>query len=264
MSQPKNYSQLIIQVSLKEFSFVIKNILNGEHLEFHRQDLQATLPLEEQLERIFSQCESLRQQHDEVLVLHNNALNTFVPQAVFNENTLAAYLQYTTKVFATDFFAYDELDLYQMNNVYVPYISVNNFLLDKLGAFVYQNIHTVLVAHLLRDNPNNGEIFAYAHLQEGRFELVVLKNDQLLLFNSYEYQTPEDFIYYILFVYEQLELNPESNALILLGSVDTESAYYQMAYTYIRTVSIKTNPQPNPIESSLAAPLNSHYILFQS
>ncbi len=262
MSHPKNYSQLIIQVSLHEFSFIIKDVLTKNTLEFQSERLQTTLPLEEQLEAIFSKYQSLGNNYEEVLVLHDNALNTFVPQVIFDEDTLGAYLQYSTKVFSTDFFAYDEMDLYQMNNVYVPYISVNNFLLDKLGSFVYQNINTSLVSHLLRENSNNNETVVYAYLQDSHFELIVIKNDQLLLFNSFEYQTPEDFIYYILFVYEQLELNPDQNSLVLLGAITAESEWYNIAYKYIREVSFK--PLQTVLENTTTQNFNSYYILFQS
>jgi hypothetical protein len=36
------------------------------------------------------------------------------------------------------------------------------------------------------------------HFSEGHFEIIVIQNQKLLLFNSFDYQT-EDFIYYVLF-----------------------------------------------------------------
>lgn len=264
MSDPKNYSQLIIQVSLNEFAFLTKDILTQEQLEFHRESIQTAFPIEEQLETIFSKYEKLRLDYDEVLVLHNNALNTFVPQSIFDENNLGAYLQYSTKVFSTDFFAFDEMDLYQMNNVYVPYIAINNFLLDKFGAFTYQNINTALVTHLLSTNSNNSETVVYAYLQDTHFELIVIKNDQLLLFNSFAFQTAEDFIYYILFVYEQLELNPDTHPLVLLGAIDSESKFFKIAYKYIRELSIKKLHINTNIQTSTPNHFNLYYTLFQS
>jgi hypothetical protein len=43
------------------------------------------------------------------------------------------------------------------------------------------------------------------HFSEGHFDCY--QNQKLLLFNSFDYQTPEDFIYYVLFTAEQLSLN---------------------------------------------------------
>lgn len=63
----------------------------------------------------------------------------------------------------------------------------------------------------------------------------------MIFFNSFQYQTAQDFIYYILFTYEQLELNTESNPLYLIGRVDTDDSYYEQAYTYIREVNVVDN-----------------------
>jgi len=59
-----------------------------------------------------------------------------------------------------------------------------------------------------------------------------------LLFNSFEYQTKEDFIYYILFTAEQLKLNPETFKLQLLGEISEESDLFKIAYRYIRNISL--------------------------
>jgi hypothetical protein len=75
------------------------------------------------------------------------------------------------------------------------------------------------------------------HFSQGHFEIIVIQNQQLLLFNSFEYLTPEDFIYYVLTA-EQLNINPENFPLELIGSIDIESEYYKIAYKFIRNVSL--------------------------
>ena len=66
----------------------------------------------------------------------------------------------------------------------------------------------------------------------------MVQNQKLHLFNSFEYKTPEDFIYYILFTAEQLQLNPENFKLELLGAIVENDAFYQIAYKYIRNISL--------------------------
>ena len=70
------------------------------------------------------------------------------------------------------------------------------------------------------------------------FEIIVIQNQKLQLFNSFDYKTPEDFIYYILFTAEQLQLNPENFKLELLGTILEIDSYYAMAYKYVRNVSL--------------------------
>ena len=67
----------------------------------------------------------LKDSYDEILVIHNNNLSTFVPEPLFDENFLGSYLQYNNKVFESDFFAFDKNHNYQMNTVYIPYANIN-------------------------------------------------------------------------------------------------------------------------------------------
>src|SRR5690606_15059695 len=98
------YNKLIIQVSLQNFTFCVKNQVTDEITYFKSLPINSLASLENQLETIFSKHEMLHITYDDVLVLHDNNLNTFVPDAYFDEQNLGSYLQYNTKVFATDFF----------------------------------------------------------------------------------------------------------------------------------------------------------------
>lgn len=255
--------KLIIQVSLQKFTFIIQEIESKQICHFASEGFNQNRTIEEQLHSLFAKHEILSSSFADILVLHDNNLNTFIPTALFDENALGSYLQYNTKVFATDFFAFDELTDKNMNNVYVPYVQINNVLLDKLGEFTYQNINTALVHHVLDLASNSTAIEVYAYVQKDHFELIVTQEGKLILFNSFLYNTAQDFIYYLLFVYEQLKLDPETTPLKLLSRIEKEDSLFEQAYTYIRQVDLLE-------EEAIIAPNlllhyqvpKQHYILF--
>jgi hypothetical protein len=261
----KNFNKLIVQVSLQKFSFVVKDYLSHEVSFFASEAINTDKSLEEQLDHIFNKYSILTEQYDEIIVLHDSSLNTFVPKAIFSEESMGSYLQYNTKVFATDFFAYDELELYDMNNVYLPFININNFLLDKLGTFTYQNINTELVSQVLNLSKETAETQVYTYIQKSHFEIVVAKAGKLLLFNSFDYNTVQDFIYYILFTFEQLQLDPERTPLYLLGCIEEEDELYKQAYTFVRHISIINKKAFINVDLALHYQVPKHYyILFHS
>jgi hypothetical protein len=171
-------------------------------------------------------------------VLHDNSFNTFVPNALFDADYPGSYLQYNTKVFETDYFAVDTLSSYELNNVYVPMMNINNFLIDQFGSFDYKNANSILVSKILDASKNVDEKQVFVHVQDSHFEIVIVRNQKLLLYNSFEYKIPEDFLYYLLFTMEQLFLNPETAKVFLLGKIDEDHACYKLAYTYIRNISL--------------------------
>jgi hypothetical protein len=122
--------------------------------------------------------------------------------------------------------------------VHIPLVNINNFLLDQFGPFNYRNSNTVLLEKLLERSRNVDEKMVFAHFGKDKFEIVVTQNQKLLLFNSFDYMTKEDFLYYLLFTAEQLALNPETLRLQLLGSVAEGDDYFKIAYKYVRNVSM--------------------------
>ena len=137
----KNYKKLSIQVSLTGFSFCCFDTLNDKVTSFSEIKFDAskkTTKIEDHFAEAFKKHSELKDSYDEILVIHNNNLSTFVPEPLFDENFLGSYLQYNTKVFETDFFAFDEIPNYQMNAVYIPYVNINNFFIEFI-VFIILN-----------------------------------------------------------------------------------------------------------------------------
>jgi hypothetical protein len=263
----KNYRKLSLQVSLKGLSFCIFDTLNDEIVfvqEINFENFHKATKIEELFADVFNNYPQLKDSYDEILVIHNNNLSTFVPEPLFDENYLGSYLQYNTKVFETDFFAFDEISNYQINAVYIPYININNFFIDQFGSFDYKHANSILVTKLLDCSKNNDDKKIIVNFNQGHFEIVVVQNQKLLLFNSFDYQTPEDFLYYLLFTAEQLNMNPENFTLELLGTITEEDDYYKLAYKYIRNISLFDVSYLQKTNSFSIAQKRQHFILFQS
>jgi hypothetical protein len=237
----KMYQKLAIQVSLNGLSFATFDTLMNKPQMLKKIDLgkfSVTTKIEDLFAEAFSNHPELKAGYDEIIIIHNNNLSTFVPTALFDEEYLGSYLQFNTKVFETDFFAFDELGNYEMNNVYIPYVNMNNYFIDQFGTFDYKHANTILVNKLLDFSKNNEERKMFVHVSDTHFEIVIIQNQKLQLYNTFEYKTPEDFIYYILFTAEQLQLNPENFKLELLGKITEGDALYDIAYKYVRNTTL--------------------------
>ncbi len=263
----KKYRKLSLQVSLAGLSFCIFDTLNHVILsvkEVHFDTFHKAIKIEELFADAFNDNPELKDSYDEILVIHNNNLSTFVPEPLFDEHFLGSYLQYNTKVFETDFFAFDEIHTYQMNAVYIPYVNINNFFIDQFGSFDYKHANSILATKLLDASKNNDDKKMIVNFNPGHFEVIVVQNQKLHLFNSFEYQTPEDFLYYLLFTAEQLSMNPENFKLELMGAIAEEDDFYKLAFKYIRNVSLFDVADLKK-KNSFSTPENlKHFILFQS
>ena len=263
----KKYRKLVLQVNLKGFVYGVFDTLNDTLISSKEIDFSAysiASKIEDYFWKAFSENPELSSKYDEIVVIHDSDLNTFVPKALFDEPFLGSYLQYNTKVFDTDFFTFDEIPNQEMNNVYVPYMNINNYLVDQFGTFNYKHSSSVLLDKLFGLSKNNDEKQVFIHFYSERFELVVLQNQKLIFYNSYEFTTPEDLIYYLLFAAEQLNLNPENFKLQLLGAIVKESPYFDIAYKYVRHVSLLDISELTKHNDLTTAQNLKHFILLQS
>jgi len=260
----RNYKKLSIQVSLNGLSFCVFDTITNKILVHNAILFEKNQVIEAQLWKVFIDNTILSKSYDEIVVLHENSINTFVPRPLFDKDNIASYLQYNVKIFDTDFFAYDELPNYDINNIYVPFININNFLLDQFESFDYKNSNSILVQKVLDNSKNKEEKQVFVHLQENHFEIIIVKNQQLLLYNSFEYKTPEDFIYYILFTFEQLQLNPEIIPIWLFGTVSKDDLFYKIAYKFIRNCSLLEVSNYSKTYDVSEEDMLRHFILFNS
>ncbi|MDD2986595.1 DUF3822 family protein [Flavobacterium sp.] len=263
----KSYKKLSIQVSLNGLSFCCRDTLSGQLIAFDTIDFSVfpkNFTLENSLWKALLDFPDLTKSYDEIILLHENSLNALVPKPLFDEEYKGSYLQYNTKVFETDFFAVDEVDKYEMMNVYVPYVHINNYLLDQFGSFEYKHYSSYLISKLLDLSKNDEAQNMFVHVADTHFEISVIQNQKLILFNSFDYQTSEDFLYYLLFTAEQLHLNPESMKLFFLGKCEESDELFKKAYQYIRNTSLLDVSDLQKTNSYSARENRTNFILFNT
>ena len=185
---------------------------------------------------LFASHTALSDSYTSINVAHCSNLSSFIPKPFFNQDNLAKYLKYTVKVLKNDFITYDTFRNTEMVNVYIPSVHLNNFLFDQFGTFDYKHSSTILVENLLKKYTNSENTHFIVNVEKNSFQIIVLKRKKLEFYNSFYFNTKEDFIYYILFTAEQLNLNPEEFLLTFMGDIEKESELYSIVYKYIRNI----------------------------
>ena len=104
-------------------------------------------------------------------------------------------MKYTVKVLENDYITFDQLQNSEIVNVYIPFVNINNFLIDTYGAFEFKHSSTILIEKLLSEFKNLDEDFCFINVSNNYFEIVILKNKKVTLFNCFGFKTKEgDYI----------------------------------------------------------------------
>ncbi|MBR9915007.1 MAG: DUF3822 family protein [Algicola sp.] len=231
---------LSIQISLNGLSFCILNRSNNTIEQLHHKPLDkksSPFDLLNQLKEVFDTHIDSNQAFDTITCIYQNELSCLVPDAYFDENNLADYLKFNAKILKTDYISYDSLSI-DCKNVYVPLVNINNYIFETFGSFDYKHASTVLIETILQKYHNDNEPTLFVNVNPTSFEIVCMNGDKLIFYNTFEYSTKEDFIYYILFTIEQLELDTETIKTVLSGSINEDDALFGILYKYVRFVEL--------------------------
>jgi len=180
----------------------------------------------------------LQIQYQSINIAYVNDRATILPNAVFNKSELATYHQFNFLPLNEDVFFYDGFTNLAAQNIFaVPDYLINPF--SEVNNKRICHFSTSLIeASLLYAKSTNALSLVDVHVLPNSFQILIIKNQQLELYNSFDYQTSEDFIYYLLFVLEQQKIDNKQASIRLLGEVEKNSTIYNLLYTYINEVTI--------------------------
>jgi hypothetical protein len=231
--------RLSVQLSLSGLSFLVTNFETKEVDFFLEIKHKKPINPEElilDLKSSFDQNKELNDTFNEIAIIYATSLYSLVPSNLFDTSKTSEYLKFNSKILATDFIAFDTLESHNITTVYIPFININNYLFDRFGDFSYHHASTLLIEHLLNKEKSYALPKVYINITNHIFDFITVKNGKLIICNSYEFTTPEDFIYYILFCLEQLKINPDTVDLYISGSIKKEDDNYKILYNYIRNI----------------------------
>jgi len=104
----------------------------------------------------------------------------------------------------------------------------------------YQQYSPLVEACLLSAQSKKDENSIHIDLHDHFFDIVVMESRALKLCNSFKFTNPNDFIYFILFTFEQLKMSTENTRIHLHGVYDRQNPYYLALKNYLRQTKIVT------------------------
>lgn len=243
-----DFKKLSIQVGLNGLSFCAVDTISNQVLTSQRIPFKIASTPYLLLKELQSALDKNNLSDDifEVVVVHKNKLFSLVPKPFFNKKDLASYLKFNAKIMANDHIAFDELENHDLVNVYVPFTNVNNYVFDLFGEFDFKHSGSVLISTLLSQNRSSSNTFCYVLVSEKEMEIVMISKKKLLFYNYFEYKNKEDFLYYLLFSLEQLDLDNKLIQLKLFGNIEEGDDVHKLCRRYIKNVSVSIPSSNTP------------------
>jgi hypothetical protein len=223
-----NY-ELVLQVSERSCAYSIFDFTKNSFIVLESYDVL--------LSAVIERNQWLKDRFRSVRILVENNRSTLIPSELFDESGKEAYLNFSLEPEAEEKILFDRLFHLDIVNVY----GINGFLYDQLIGFFpgakICHISSVMIESIWMNFKNlitDKRIFIF--IRDEAFNMMIFEKKQLLYSNVFLYRAPEDFIFFVIFVMEQLDLNPEEVPVTLFGNIRKDSPIFKLIFKYVRNV----------------------------
>jgi hypothetical protein len=225
-------------VGFEQFTFSVLDTKTNKYLVLKKgNNLSDFFPLEKEGNWASVTC----------AVAHNKV--TLVPSAIFDDANKESFLGFNHPIENGEKIHSDTLKNMDARNVFTIATDFEALFRKHFINIYFIHDSTSFIQGLLIQNKNPNPLNAgvkrekvFANFHSSYFDIVILLGHELIFSNAFNYKAPEDIAYYILFVYEQLRLNPEEIELVLSGEIDKTAEGHALLYNYIRHVKFASLP----------------------
>ena len=225
---------LSIHIGYNEITFIVFDEVDIKILNCYSSDYSSNNDVNLIISGFFSKNKTYTF-FNTIELIHFNNLHTIVPKALFNKKDIKEYLKFNTTSLKTDKHLHEYIENNESVNVFIPvYFNINQ--LSQFTKEVKQSHYTtILLTEIFKIEKNNTSSNVYLNINKSKIDLILISENKLKFINTFDFTCEEDILYYVLFCYEQLNLNPENIPVIISGRFN--ESIYNIIYKYIRNVS---------------------------
>ena len=155
-----------------------------------------------------------------------------IPADIFRLEDATDFLLFEHKPAPTDSILYNKIPEFGIVTVF----GIPETVLDALNQLFPNSAIEHHLSRFISENVSmQNENCLFCHAGNKKLDAVAIKNGKLALINSFGYKTPEDFLYFVMNLYDKLSLNQQKHPVYLLNSIKNQNVE-KLLKTYLTTI----------------------------
>ncbi|MBO9633388.1 MAG: DUF3822 family protein [Chitinophagaceae bacterium] len=243
---------LLMEVSDQIFCYVLYSRESRRFLGFRQYNLDfipGKSPLEA-LSEILSGDEHLQHHFAEAYLVYHYTDSNLLPEKYFTIDLNKPITEVVYGNARKGLLLNDKVEGWGLYNIYRIPREVHSLLQQKFSAGKYWHYNTLLLSGIDQETIEGDMIKVV--IAADKFAVVVFKNKQLQLAQSYHYQTPEDVSFQLLALALQFGIDQETASLRVSGLMDEQSILYQELLKYFNQLEWEQLPVETSTEEGFS------------
>ena len=236
---------LSIQVSLNGLSFCILDPVRNKYIALSHQNFENDLVFDDLLntiENIIKKDDLLSRSYKSTKLIWLSNINTLIPDIYFKKENLKKYFEFNQKFDYLDEIHFKKLKYVDAYSVFIVPNQIANIFIKQFPDLNFYNQQIPFIEHaLFKYHSELKKVFV--NVNDEFIDLSITENGKLLLYNNFVCKAESDMIYFIMYVFDQFNLNTENTELILSGFIDKKTSIYSKLKGFISHIRFDKLPE---------------------
>ena len=235
----KEISMLTIHVGLQSMYYFLshrKNIVDSRKRVFTKNNDYSNHLLD--IKKTIKSIEKNDILIDNIQLIYYDSPFSLVPTSVFDNKYLSDYLKFNTKLKPNTFINYYSFLDNSITGLYVSNKKLNSYFSRKYSSFNEFHYASLLINEYKQKCNVEDKKNVFLNFHKQSFDIIVFHEKKLEFYNNFKCNSLEDYLYYTLFTFSQLNLNSEKIHVSCTGEISLSSRKYELLYKYVRNIEI--------------------------
>lgn len=229
---------LSIRLSADGFSFSIYNPLVDDDFYFEPYPVDTLRSMTANLKEMLAKTDALRHPYKRVNVLYDTPRFTPVPFDLFEDEQMDRLFYHNFQQTGNEIVLCNVLGKSNTVILFGMDKHVHQLVAEQFPkARIFSTI-SPLTEYFARKSRLGNTRKLYAHVRKHSMDICCYDRGKLLLLNSFSCKQVSDRVYYLLYIWDQLEYNKEKDELHLAGEWGTKEGLPEELRKYLRQVFI--------------------------
>jgi hypothetical protein len=254
---------IYIQADKSGLAYCILDNSQGAHVIFRKyrfENIHLTGDLLRKITETFDKDEYLTLSYHSVRFLGYSRQSTLVPSSYFDNDTLTDLLKFNIAGESVGEVFHNYISPLQVYNIFSLPRELISLIILHYNKVEISHQATPFLWHLSYQSEELNKAAVYTGLNPDFFDIAVMQNNELKLYNTFEFVNETDLLYYILSVYNQLGFEPREVPLVLSGELSSKLIYYDTLRQYIPAIRYDLDSGLPPLSSGLFSLVKHKYI----
>ncbi len=232
---------LSMQAGLDGFSYCILDSTRNKfiairHIPFSFEDFNSDV-FSDKIISIIDTDEYLCCKYKSVRFVFNTTMYTLVPEPIFDKEQMKLFLSFNHELNDSEVLHSNSIRNAEAYIVFsLLYSLVEAVYMRFPNSKLYHSSVPFIESNLNRFKLKGNKAKVIANVNSIYFDIIVLNSSGMQLYNSFYYKNADDLVYYIMYIYDQLKLNPEEADILLSGILTKNSEAYLKLKRFVRNI----------------------------